>query len=141
MIRDRLGRANEHIESIKTMLRAYYGSNPYEIAGEFDPDAQTISYNFGRGAIPPPITIATTAGEVLHNLRSSLDHLAWMLVEENGGSPDEDTCFPILKVPPTPNKRGVSPPPYVKGGVSATAGALIDAAQPYKLRDAYAGHA
>jgi hypothetical protein len=140
LIRDRLGRANEHIEAIKTMLRAYYGSDPYNISGEFDPDAQQIHFNFHGGAVAPPIAISTRAGEALHNLRSSLDHLAWMLVEQDEGTPDENTSFPILRVAPTANKKGVSPPPHVSGGVSDVAAALMDRAQPYQLGEDYAAH-
>jgi hypothetical protein len=41
---------------------------------------------------------------VAHNLRSSLDHLAWQLVEANGGAPSDkpgqQTAFPIRDVLP-----------------------------------------
>ena len=34
-------------------------------------------------------------GDLLHNLRSALDHLAWQLVVDGGGTPSQDTNFPV----------------------------------------------
>src|SRR5262245_23363930 len=34
-------------------------------------------------------------GDTVHNLRSALDHLAWQLVEANGGAPTDKTAFPM----------------------------------------------
>lgn len=38
-------------------------------------------------------------GEILFNLRSCLDHLAWQLVILDGGKPGEYTQFPIRETP------------------------------------------
>lgn len=141
-IRDRLRRAEEHIEAIKSQLRAYYDSQPYNaISGEFDPQTQNVHFDWGVPFDPPSFRLSTLTGEVLHNLRSALDHLAWELVEANqAGAASENTRFPILKVPPTANQSGVSPPPHVSGNVSATASTLIEREQPYQLGSAFAAH-
>jgi hypothetical protein len=39
--------------------------------------------------------VAAIVGDIAHNLRSALDHLAWQLVRLDGGQPDENTVFPI----------------------------------------------
>jgi hypothetical protein len=39
--------------------------------------------------------VAAIVGDIVHNLRSALDHLAWQLVRLDGGQPDETTAFPI----------------------------------------------
>jgi hypothetical protein len=39
---------------------------------------------------------SVVVGEVVHNLRSSLDHLVWQLVIANGGTPDRKNAFPII---------------------------------------------
>ena len=36
-------------------------------------------------------------GDIVHNLRTALDHLAWQLVEAGGGMPNKDTFFPICE--------------------------------------------
>jgi hypothetical protein len=43
----------------------------------------------------PTLRVGLIAGDVIHNLRSSLDLLAWQLVEVNGGTPNQSTMFPI----------------------------------------------
>ena len=141
-IRDRLRRAGEHLREIEGLLRSFYSDQPYSlITGQFDPDAHEIRYAFGQVFDPPPVRLATLSGEVLHDLRSSLDHLAWELVEQNQpGAATEQTHFPLLKVPPTANKKGVSPPPYVPGSVSSTALGLIEREQPYQLGSSYVAH-
>lgn len=52
----------------------------------------------------PPLAIAVMFGEVLHNLRSSLDHVARLLVLSDGRVPVDKsphaTAFPILLKPP-----------------------------------------
>lgn len=47
---------------------------------------------------PPALRLAVVAGDILHSLRSALEHLAWALVLENGGEPSDSkpaTQFPI----------------------------------------------
>lgn len=46
---------------------------------------------------PVPLEVGMMLGDVLHNLRASLDYLAWELVEAAGGVPDKDTYFPFCK--------------------------------------------
>jgi len=135
---DRLERADEHVETIKQELRMHFASNFHSLTGEYD--AQLGRSHFQGRIGHPPIRLFTVIGEALHNYRSALDHLAWQLVESRGGTPDEPTKFPILRVPPTANRQGVHPPPHVHGGVSPTALALIEREQPYQLGPHYAHH-
>jgi len=39
--------------------------------------------------------LSIIVGDAVHNLRSSLDLVAWQLVEANGGRPGDTTAFPI----------------------------------------------
>ncbi len=39
---------------------------------------------------------SVTIGEIVHNLRSALDHLVWQLVRDNSGQPSEANMFPIV---------------------------------------------
>lgn len=129
-VNDRLDRADEHLQDIKLMLRAYYASHPYEFRGEYNPETG-LHHMLRNHVFPPPERLHTLVGEFLHDLRSCLDHLAWQLVFANSGTPDEQTKWPILKTGPTANKQGIRPPPHVSGGASGTTLALIDREQPY----------
>jgi hypothetical protein len=130
-VRDRLARAEEHHETVKRLVREYYESDRCRYAGTYDPQVDHVPIR--QSIVFPDIRLSTLVGEMLHDLRSALDHLAWQLVLENGGAPDERTCFPILRAGPTP-KRGQPPaPPSVSGGVSVAASALIERHQPYRF--------
>ena len=58
-----------------------------------DVDKQVWVY---RGEVPTaPISWSVSFGEILYNLRSSLDHLVWQLVLANGQTPGRHNAFPI----------------------------------------------
>jgi hypothetical protein len=128
-VHERLDRADEQLETVKELIRGYFQSDRSHFAGEYNPEKNETTII--RNIEMPDVRLATIVGEVVHDLRSSLDHLAHELVLENGGVPDESTAWPLLKVGPTPNKKGVRPPPHISGGVSPTASALIERSQPY----------
>jgi hypothetical protein len=44
-----------------------------------------------------PFDVILMAGDIIHHLRSALDHLAFNLVQVGGGIPDTQTCFPIAE--------------------------------------------
>ena len=143
-IEDRLFRADENLDVLKGLLRAYYASDAFRLFGDFDPD-EDRGIRMNGAFRPPEIRVFTLIGDILHEFRSSLDWLTWQLVEENGaGQPDDSTKWPVLHVAPTaPEKgpnRGINPPPHVRGGVSEEAIAIIDEAQPYKWGENYASH-
>jgi hypothetical protein len=142
-IQDRISRAKEHLEAVKGELVGYYNSDPCRLSGQFkpDPDGRRGSGEWHEGELAPlPARLNTLIGELLHDSRSALDHLAWQLVLHNGGQPTGATNFPILKVAPTSDKQRKRPLPNLAGGASKAARALIDAAQPYQLGDGYAEH-
>lgn len=51
---------------------------------------------------------AVTIGEIVHNLRSALDHLVWQLVRDNDGQPSRDNMFPIVFLENRDNWEGIS---------------------------------
>lgn len=140
-VHDRLARAEEHLEPIKRHIIAYLNSAFDDVVGELKDDEEGGRWlQLDNAMFLPDPRMHTLIGEFLHNLRSALDHLAWRLVEKGGGVPNEHTSFPILKVAPTANKKGITPPPTVIGGVSQKAMAVIECAQPYKWGARFAEH-
>jgi hypothetical protein len=54
----------------------------------------TVTYRMTSvGEFSPYLSVVV--GDVIHNLRSALDHLAWQLVLLDGGQPTDSTQFPI----------------------------------------------
>jgi hypothetical protein len=136
---DRITRAQEHLDAIKGELLSYYKTDLCTARGQYKPDNNGGKVDLST----PPLKGRpnTLIGEFLHDLRSSLDHLAWQLVSRNGGTAHpEKTNFPIMRIAPTTDRPGKQALPNIPGGVSMAARKLIDEAQPYKLGDLYAYH-
>jgi hypothetical protein len=75
-----------------------------------------------------PDSISLRLGDAVHNLRSSLDYIAYAMVRANGKEPTRDTCFPIAdpakKYTPSFAERATH-------GMSVAAQREIDSVQPY----------
>lgn len=142
-VRDRVSRAQEHLEAIQSQLLAYYHADECVVRGKYNPKLDGGTGHVEDVTITtPPIhpRLNTLVGEFLHDLRSSLDHLAWQLVLDAGRTPSRATCFPIADADPGTDKKGERRSPGVPGGVSAAARTLIGAAQPYQWGARYREH-
>jgi hypothetical protein len=99
-----------------------------------DPQTQEVVYYLVE-APPIPEEIALIAGDTLQNLRSSLDHLAWALVETNGEKPiDGATGFPIVDEEPITPKQQASFDRKIEG-MGPKAKDIIRSIKPYKGGD------
>jgi len=97
-VRLKMERAKEHIRELDGMISRFAESHPYTISSKEHPVPQirhTTVFVSQVSSIPREVSVVI--GDVVHNLRSALDHLAWQLVEAGGGVPDVNTAFPISK--------------------------------------------
>jgi hypothetical protein len=83
-IRIKVERARQHIQELKDSVRRFLASAPYEVQIQEKPDIGRRVYYLSR-VEPVPLAIAAIAGDVLHNLRSALDHTAFQLVSVGMG--------------------------------------------------------
>jgi hypothetical protein len=90
----KVARARELVDELRVDLAAFVDSRPYELT---ERDAGGVVTYELRLAESPPQRLSVIAGEVAHDLRSALDHLAWHLVEANGERPSRDTAFPVQR--------------------------------------------
>jgi hypothetical protein len=126
----KLVRASEHIQAVRKAIWNYTAEEPSRVVRH--PDG-THELNF---AIAPPDAISILSGEVVYQIRSALDYMAFELVKLNpSGSvlPDgwEERClFPLwLKAP---KKRPVfNCFEHLLPGITKATFAFIEAAQPY----------
>ena len=88
----KLVRADEHLQALNNEVAAFLQVGPYEVVTE-----QDIPAGFLRARVvyrqEPPDLLFMLIGDVLHNLRSALDHLAWSLA---GTKADKKTEFPVF---------------------------------------------
>jgi hypothetical protein len=111
----KIDRALEHIDALDASVKAWLGKNPYTVREETGPYVDSDGHhitNLRRHALvlrmrePFPREWSALVGDAVHNLRSSLDHLAFALnakgyAEANNGavlpeSPSKASQFPII---------------------------------------------
>lgn len=125
----KLERAKEHCAALRAALQAFLSANPYKIGVRRDGVTRRPTY-FVESVEPVPDKIALIAGDALHNLMGTLDHLTYQLVckDTNDAPPNPSWIyFPIAddKAKYDSRKHG-----KMAGAVPATI-AAIDALMPY----------
>jgi hypothetical protein len=125
-------RAKQHIRDLDTELRAFYATNPYVVGAKRNPETRQLIY-YIVSVQDVPLSISAVAGDVLHNLRSALDHLAYQLVRSGlGREPTEREARPIaFPIARSAQELETLVPGKVKGA-SQRAIDAIKAAKPYK---------
>jgi hypothetical protein len=131
-------RAQEHLDALESSIKRYISTNPGIAA-----DANGNPTLHLREQ--PPDCIAVITGEVVYQLRSVLDHLAFDLVKRNFANVQlpvkwEENCLFPLKLQ-LPNNVSAPPVPYGHPGfkrnlpgISEAAFAFIESVQPYYRR-------
>jgi hypothetical protein len=126
----KLDRARAHLNDFDLQAGRIEAACREAIVRERDEERSEFVFRINR--VPAvPAELSAIIGDAIHNLRVSLDHLAWQLVIASGGTPNETTTFPILGDSPTPNRYGRTRV-QISPGVSKELGKILDEVQPYK---------
>lgn len=127
LIRIKVERAKKHLRDLGVVRDRFINSKPYQI--EIRPDPQT-GYNvfYITSLQAAPAEIGLVAGDVIHNLRSALDHLAYQLVYVSGATHTKQTSFPIWDDPAEYKHQRVRK----VQGMTQRAIDAIDATEPYQ---------
>ena len=124
----KLHRAEHHLKELSDLVEKFIASGPYEIITELN--AQGTHRIFSVRLLKDvPLEIPVMIGDVLHNLRSSLDHLACHLVEIGPGPRAKRVYFPIFQSVVDYEAGKISK----IGGITRQAMDAVDTVQPYKL--------
>lgn len=96
-------RAKEHIDSLRRQVDEYRASAPYSLTPEPTEKPDRLAYRL-RFSKPVPVTISTTVGDVLHNLRAALESLAFEVARRSQGGTltpkqERESTFPICESP------------------------------------------
>lgn len=96
----KLNRADQHLTTLNDEIQAFINGDPPPFGLSvpyFDPDTEWHTV-YGIVEEQPPARLGVLLGDVVHNIRSALDHLIWQLVILDGGSPrggSRGNAFPI----------------------------------------------
>jgi hypothetical protein len=128
--------ANHHVDILKGALNDFMKTDFYRVRIEEDVEVK------GRKTDPPtglveveitqdlPDTIPLIIGDVVHNLRSSLDLAICEMIEGLGGTPHRHTHFPIRET--REEVIRAIEEGAIKGAPSDLASLLVEIMQPYK---------
>jgi hypothetical protein len=129
LIRVKVERAKKHLAELEREISKSTGETLQVFCMKVDPKTENLVPYFG----PMPIStfnLLAVAGDVVHNLRSALDHLAYHLAQVGTPNvePSKFVAFPISNSAQTHESRKVRK----LRGMSEDAKKAIDALKPYK---------
>src|SRR5688500_14497223 len=90
----KLSRAREHLEQLKQQPEEVRRANLY--TADIHRDGRYVVARL-RVLAPMPRHLPCIVGDIVHNIRCSLDHLACLAVESSGGTITRSTQFPIVE--------------------------------------------
>jgi hypothetical protein len=76
----KIKRANENIDNLRTEIINFTGSNDYRVVRDVNKETRKYTFRAFGPDNAIPLRFSVLAGEIIHHLRSSLDHLTWALV-------------------------------------------------------------
>ena|ERR1700686_4544840 len=125
----KIERAKKHFDDLKIVRQRFVDSKPYAFSANENPQTGEVQLQIIH-LTDPPDEIGLITGDVVHNLRSALDHLAYQLVFVGtaGNGPFKNAYFPISD---TAAKYETSKIGKVKG-MTQDAKEAIDSIQPYR---------
>src|SRR5215217_8372120 len=95
----KMRRAHTHFKALHEAINEFTGRNPYEVINDFKPEISYYAVRFKVREWPSPAW-SPILGDIVHNMRSALDHLAWQLVLRNRSKPSTGNLFPIFTKDP-----------------------------------------
>jgi hypothetical protein len=128
----KIQRSIESVHNLNTEITNYLWANPkpYRTVGDHENNA--TEYVIKGFADPVPLRFAVLAGEIIHNIRSSLDHLITALILSAGETPTTDNSFPICD---TADKYETACNDGRIKGVARPARKVLRSVQPYLSTD------
>lgn len=132
-IYERLKRTDQNIHNLDVEIAGFIDGGEYKIMpyGDAELVLKAAAYHRDR---PIPLRFSVLAGEIIHHLRSCLDHLAWRL--STGASRTIE--FPIFKRRPVQEKELARYKGKISGIINPDALRIIEGLQPYNFPNPYA---
>jgi hypothetical protein len=80
-VQEKFWRAHSHFDTLHAQLNEYRSNQApaATLRGEVHPQDDDVFHYVVTDAEPPPLATATIIGDIVHNLRSALDHLVFEL--------------------------------------------------------------
>jgi hypothetical protein len=139
--RAKLARANEHLGLLDTEARLWAEAQGDGIRSKVKRRGSIYTVAFGP-IKQPPIRLSIICGDVVHNLRSTLDHIVSEVVRESGHEPSRFNAFPLYLKPEdwesqVAMRKDPRRSPLHRVDPNGEPWAIIQDAQPYKRQYPY----
>jgi hypothetical protein len=129
-VHGKLERAHENIVNLEREIRAFLETGPYPVIPNDDPKVIQEALKAHANRVIP-IRFSVLSGEIIHQLRSCLDHIAWQLSpQQRRESAPTAIEFPIFISKPADKDTIKGYERKVKG-ISDCGLRLIESLQPY----------
>lgn len=131
----KLERASEHLKTLDAEVVEFLEGEPYRTIETIEPETGDYVLS-GEILRPPPAHLGPIIGDIVHNLRSALDHLAYQLAIIGKDAPGK-VRFPIF-LDPGPGRNCFDPwgMNQIKW-LPERAKVLIEEMQPYNAGQAW----
>ena len=135
-IKEKLKRADENILNLESEVSGFFQECKYPVLPKIQDKehAEAVEY-FKKLTIP--LRFSVLSGEIVHHLRSCLDHIIWEFSNDAVRTSKDAKFleFPILKEGPTAENKFTSYDRKIQGVTNVAALKLIDKFQPYHRSD------
>jgi hypothetical protein len=134
-IQEKLQRARENITNLQGEIGRFFEASDYPEIPQENTDLALEAIAYHKKLVIPP-RFSVLAGEIIHHLRSCLDHIVWQF-----SSPEYRTKhsriigFPVRKSRPVDKKSIASHEHKIKGIADTRVRDLINKLQPYNAPD------
>lgn len=129
---EKLKRVDESVRNLDSEISDFFAKSDYPVLPQENYDAllKAIAYH---KKLPIPPRFSVLAGEIVHHLRSSLDHLIWNLSgPEYRERHSTQIGFPVLEAAPSSKAELSGYERKIKGITNSRARKVIDDLQPYR---------
>jgi hypothetical protein len=132
----KLDRAIEHLETVEAACDHFMKSLPYTVTTEFESDPGCYVARFRRRR-EMPLAVGVIVGELIHDLRSALEHVAWVLAASNTDDVAKlwetrnEISFPMAKRPEAFDSHSLLA--YITGPMRT----VLDSLQPHTRGNPY----
>jgi hypothetical protein len=129
----KLERATQNIVNLKSEIDGFFDKCKYPILPKMNDERHLEAVEYHK-ALKIPIRFGVLSGEVIHHLRSCLDHIVWLFsdVAYRGSKEGRYIEFPVLESRPRKEHRHSQYTRKVKGIASLSVRKLIVRLQPYR---------
>jgi hypothetical protein len=135
--RAKLDRAKEHRDSLEAIIDPVLEGKANQIQLRAERDSKTSVYSFRVAATPDEwrLRVGILIGDVIHNLRSALDHLFWQLYLRYIGMPKPGWETQRVPFPIEDRSERLRKKRETFRKIPSSHWAIIEGAQPYKRRN------